>query len=78
MCECIKGEFVVAGWICCRCRAYNGLQRKACKMGCTDSRCSPLKPGKGGERFETYEEAYKDDPSTLEVVQRALRQAEGN
>jgi hypothetical protein len=30
MCEFIELTHVMPGWGCCRCRSYNGLQRKEC------------------------------------------------
>lgn len=72
MCECIKTPRVVAGWGCCRCRCYNGLQRSTCRA-CGALRHKPLLPDKdSGERFETYEEAYANDPAMLARVKEQL------
>ena len=38
------------------------------------ARCSPLLPSKEGATFETYEQAYADDPKELESVRKALGQ----
>lgn len=32
MCKFVAGEFVAPGIGCCKCKAYNGLQREQCKM----------------------------------------------
>jgi hypothetical protein len=75
MCECLKTQFVIAGWGCCGCNGYNGLQRPTCRA-CGKQRCEPLKPDKRtGEKFETYEEAYKDDPKRLEAINEQLARA---
>jgi hypothetical protein len=72
MCECIKTPRLIAGWGCCADRVYNGLQRDTCR-GCGRQRCKPLLPDTyTGEQFETYEEAYKDDPEHLAVIQAQL------
>jgi hypothetical protein len=72
MCECVKGEDIVAGWSCHHCHIYNGLQRPSCK-NCRRARCAPLAPNKtSGKQFETYEEAYRDDPEMLARVRLAL------
>ena len=33
MCTFISMRELAPGWVCCRCRTYNGLQRDACR-GC--------------------------------------------
>lgn len=72
MCNCVKTKHIVAGWGCCACRIYNGLQRSTCRS-CTRERCHPLLPDiNSGERFETYEEAYADAPDMLERVNMQL------
>lgn len=32
MCQFISSKHVMPGYICCRCRSYNGLQRERCKV----------------------------------------------
>lgn len=72
MCECVKGEGIIAGWKCCGCPVYNGMQRTSCRA-CARERCKPLSPDRiTGEHFETYEEAYADDPETLAAVKAQL------
>jgi hypothetical protein len=72
MCECIKTEHIVAGWMCCHCSVYNGLQRFECKQ-CGASRCKPLSRDiKTRERFETYEEAYAKQPEMLARIKQQL------
>lgn len=71
MCEFVMTPYVTAGWICHACRGYNGLQRDRCK-DCGDGRCRPLKPSDTGECFETYADAYKDDPGTLSRINEQL------
>ena len=72
MCECIKTPNLIAGWVCCADRVYNGLQRETCRV-CGRSRCESLAPDTHtGEQFETYEEAYKDDPERLAAIQAQL------
>jgi hypothetical protein len=72
VCECIDAPSVMAGFGCCRCRTYNGLQRVECRA-CGAVRCVPLLPDRDtGEHFETYEEAYANDPEKLEAVKAAL------
>jgi len=47
-CEFLNLEDVLPGWVCCRCRTYNGLQRKACKR-CKHEPCIALpKPSEFG------------------------------
>ena len=73
MCTCVKAECLVAGWGCCACTIYNGLQNKQCR-NCGKARCSPLKPDKEtGEKFETYDEAYADDEDMLNLIKKQLR-----
>lgn len=73
MCACVKTEHIVAGWGCCACRRYNGLQRSTCRA-CGMDRCSPLLPDtKSGERFETYDEAYENDPVLLDKIYAQLK-----
>lgn len=44
ICELILSlKNVVPGWGCCRCRVYNGLQRKECKR-CGHECCNLDKP----------------------------------
>lgn len=75
MCECAKTRDLIAGWGCHRCRVYNGLQRMTCRQ-CGERRCTPLAPDRDtGEKFETYEEAYADDPGTLASIKLALANA---
>jgi hypothetical protein len=77
MCECIKAPGVIAGWKCCHCPLgiYNGLQRQSCKV-CGKTRCKPLLPdSETGAEFETYEEAYEDDPVMLAAVNEQLARA---
>ena len=75
MCECVIGPSIVAGWGCCGCRMYNGLQRFRCR-GCDAERCKPLAADMETHRtFETYEEAYTDDPEALARIQQALAAA---
>ncbi len=31
MCKFIAGSALLPGWVCCRCRTYNGLQRCHCR-----------------------------------------------
>jgi hypothetical protein len=31
LCNYIGGSYILPGWGCCQCRAYNGLQRRECK-----------------------------------------------
>jgi hypothetical protein len=72
MCECIIAPTVTAGYVCCACRTYNGLQRNECRA-CVAARCVPLLPNRHtGELFETYEEAYANAPDELEAVKVAL------
>lgn len=72
MCECVKSRHLIAGWLCCTCRAYNGLQRRECKQ-CGGARCAPLSPDSATrEHFETYAEAYANDPALLAMVEREL------
>jgi hypothetical protein len=72
MCECLKAPSVIAGFGCCGCKTYNGLQRKTCRT-CSKERCTPLRPDKHtGESFETYVEAYKDDPERLKFIQAQM------
>jgi hypothetical protein len=76
MCECIKEPTIVAGWICCTCRGYCGMQRTACR-DCGVARCKPLTPNREtGEHFESYEEAYANDPDTLRRIHEQLRRPE--
>ena len=78
MCECVKTPFITAGWMCHTCRTYNGLQRETCRH-CGTTRCKPLSPDKeSNEHFETYAEAYKDDPAQLKAIERAVAASEGN
>ena len=72
MCECVKTHHVIAGWKCCECPLYNGMQRQSCRS-CGKTRCKPLKPDSDtGEHFETYEEAYADDPDMLVTIYAQL------
>lgn len=74
MCECVKAPGIVAGWKCCACGVgqYNGLQRDRCR-NCHSLRCKPLAPDVDtGEQFESYEEAYADDPRTLAAINEAI------
>ena len=74
MCECVKSSSVIAGWGCHRCHVYNGLQRLSCRQ-CSEKRRLPLSPDRvTGETFETYDEAYADDPNTLDLVRQGLAQ----
>ena len=43
MCEYVDSPYLVAGWVCCRCRVYNDLVRNRCKQ-CGGARCTPLSP----------------------------------
>ena len=73
MCECLKTKHIVAGYKCCACTMYNGLQRRACK-GCGMLRCVPLEADTDtGAHFETYAEAYADDPKTLALIEEQIR-----
>ena len=36
------GKTLAAGWGCCKCNIYNGMQRNACRI-CNHARCG-LKP----------------------------------
>lgn len=78
MCECVDLPCVAAGFGCCQCHKYNGLQRLACSL-CGRARCSPLQPDTAtGRQFETYGEAYANDPDMLARVQNQLdEQARG-
>lgn len=77
MCTCIESPHVVAGWRCCRCTQYNGLQRNACRA-CNVPRCQPLAPDAAtGAQFETYEQAYARDPATLAAIHRELARRTG-
>lgn len=72
MCECLKAPSVIAGWGCCGCRTYNGLQRKSCRI-CQVQRCSPLLPNRDTKvSFETYAEAYADDPEKLAMIRTQM------
>lgn len=73
MCECVKTRHVIAGWGCCTDRCYNGMQRQTCRA-CGRERCHPLLPDSdSGERFESYEEAYADNPDMLSRINEQLR-----
>jgi hypothetical protein len=73
MCNCVKTKSVAAGWGCCMCRCYSGMQRRECR-NCGRSRCKPLSPDKQtGEWFESYEEAYANDPDMLARVNEQLQ-----
>lgn len=75
MCDCVKTDTITAGWGCCACSCYNGMQRQECR-NCERGRCKPLSPDKdSGDRFESYEEAYADNPEMLEAVNEQLRAA---
>jgi hypothetical protein len=75
VCKYIDSPHVIAGWGCCQCHSYNGLQRASCR-GCGRARCKPLGADSDtGKRFETYEEAYKDDPEKLAAIRRELARA---
>lgn len=39
MCQKIGSENVAPGWICCKCKIYNGEQRAECKQ-CKHARCA--------------------------------------
>jgi hypothetical protein len=72
VCECIKTPNIIAGWKCCACPLYNGMQRERCRS-CGRQRCRPLSPDSDtGEVFESYEEAYKDDPGMLVTIHEQL------
>lgn len=72
MCKYLDVRDVVAGWGCHACHLYNGLQRKACR-GCGGARCAPLSPDEHtGRTFETFEEAYADDPRMLAQIRAQL------
>jgi hypothetical protein len=72
MCDCVKTQHITAGWGCHHCRVYNGLQRTVCRH-CGKVRCTPLRPDiDSGEHFETYDEAYKDDPRKLAAIKAQL------
>jgi hypothetical protein len=76
MCECIKASHVIAGWKCCHCLLYNGMQRQTCRS-CEKERCKPLLPDSDtGEKFESYEEAYADNPSMLTLIYEQLKNAQ--
>jgi hypothetical protein len=75
MCVYVDHPHVVAGWMCCRCAIYNGLQRASCK-NCGEIRHTPLEPDLDtGARHETYEEAYANDPEMLAKVNAQLAAA---
>lgn len=75
MCQCVKSVYLTAGWVCCGCLAYCGLQRAQCKQ-CDRPRCRPLFGDRDtGETFETYEEAYAKEPDTLATVLAELAKA---
>lgn len=72
MCECVKSESLLAGWLCCGCHAYCGMQRRDCRA-CCKVRCKPLLPDRdSGEHFESYEEAYVNDPDILARINEQL------
>lgn len=61
-CRYVDAEGILPGWGCCACRAYNGLQRRACKA-CDHTRCRPLAPDKRtGRVFEDQFEAMLSWP----------------
>lgn len=77
MCECIKTANIIAGFICCGCRAYNGLQRSICKQ-CEQARCEALLPdGETGTQFETYAQAYANEPDMLAGINHQLKLQSG-
>lgn len=39
-CARIHSAHVMPGWVCCRCRGYNGLQRTECR-NCGHTFCGP-------------------------------------
>jgi hypothetical protein len=50
-CQHLRNDHVVPGWICCKCRIYNGYQREVCR-NCHHAACYETKSAKGKEALE--------------------------
>lgn len=47
----VRGNHVVPGWGCCKCRVYNGYQRQQCR-GCGHEHCYETTSNIGQEAVE--------------------------
>lgn len=50
-CQHVRGNFLVPGWGCCRCRCYNGYQRTNCR-NCGHPPCYETSSLEGHEALE--------------------------
>jgi len=54
ICKHVRGEHVVPGWGCCKCRCYNGYQREKCRS-CGHPPCYETESAIGKESLELKE-----------------------